>query len=97
MIHDRNTGPTVMTEAEKVKTFSNLRPAARPVRAPSETLETKRKKQKKKTYLIKALREKNMSSRVWTFSSLRVGVYVARIGRLRNIRQCRRNAQTNVE
>lgn len=54
MIHDRNTGSTVMTKTEKVKTFFEpYTPHFLPHRHfLNETLE------RKKTYLIKALREK---------------------------------------
>lgn len=67
MIHDRNTGPMVMTKTEKVKTFFEpyTRDGCERDRArgmgcshPSPTTPANETLERKKTYLIKALREK---------------------------------------
>jgi len=64
MIHDRNTGPTVMTKTEKVKTFFEPYPCTDPLPPSPATPEWNFAGTKKKTYLIKALREKYVVARV---------------------------------
>lgn len=93
MIHDRNTGPTVMTETGKVKTFFEPSPTAPPPPPPPERKTLKRKK--KKTYLIKALREKYVvaraRARVCELFGPRGSEFMAHIlytGRLYYIRAC---------
>lgn len=65
MIHDRNTGPTVMTKTEKVKTFFEPYPTTpAPVNTHIHNSWMKLCREEKKTYLIKALREKYVVARV---------------------------------